>query len=69
MRGKKGDCCIEFQSKNFKQNKLHKKCKCRLDDNIKVYYKEIEQESVGWIYLAQDRAALNYTALKIREIY
>lgn len=68
MRWKKRDCCIEFQSKNVKQKILLKKCRCRLDDNIKMYYKEIE-DSVGWIYLAQDRAALNYIALKIREIY
>jgi hypothetical protein len=29
--------------------------RCRLKDNIKMYFREIGWEDVDWIYLAQDR--------------
>jgi hypothetical protein len=29
--------------------------RCRWEDNIKIYLKEIEWEGVHWIHLAQDR--------------
>jgi hypothetical protein len=42
---------------------------CRWDDNLKTDLKEIEWESVDWIYLAQDRGMWLYIVNMVMVIW